>query len=73
MICNLGWQKRLYSIEQTQFVEMQEFIRRKALYSMALTEVELQLRQIETDAVRIRILHRQQSAVSIRNNSGHRQ
>lgn len=52
---------------------MQEFIRRKGLYSMALTEVELPLRQIEADTVRIRILHRQHSAVSIHNNSGHRE
>lgn len=73
MICNLGWQKRLFSIEEMQFLEMQEFIRRKALYSTALTEVELPLRKIEADAVRIRILHRQHSAVSIHNNSGHRQ
>lgn len=73
MICNLGWQKKLYAIEETQFVEMQEFIRRKSLYASALTEVELPLRQIEADAVRIRILHRQHAMVSIRNNSGHGQ
>lgn len=73
MICNLGWQKRLFSIEEMQFLEMQELIRRKTLYSTALTEVELPLRQIEADAERIRILHHQHSAVSIHNNSGHRQ
>lgn len=52
---------------------MQEFIRRKSLYATALSEVELPLRQIEADAVRIRILHHQHAAVSIRNNSGHGQ
>lgn len=52
---------------------MQEFIRRKSLYATALSEVELPLRQIEADAVRIRILHGQHAEVSIRNNSGHGQ
>ncbi|KAL6090561.1 hypothetical protein STEG23_024347, partial [Scotinomys teguina] len=61
MAAGVAIQKRLYSIEETQFLEMQEFIRRKALYALALTEVELPLRKIEADAVRIRLLHRRHS------------
>ncbi|NP_081892.2 coiled-coil domain-containing protein 178 [Mus musculus] len=54
-------QKRLYAIEETQFIEMQEFIRRQVLYNMALLEVEEQLKELEAEAVRIRYLHRQHS------------
>ncbi|GAB1301486.1 Coiled-coil domain-containing protein 178 [Apodemus speciosus] len=50
-------QKRLYSIEEAQFVEMQEFIRRKALYNLALLEVEEPLKELEAEAVKIRMLH----------------
>lgn len=63
MTIGMEMQKRLFSIEEMQFLEMQELIRRKTLYSTALTEVELPLRQIEADAERIRILHRQHSAM----------
>ncbi|XP_028630723.1 coiled-coil domain-containing protein 178 [Grammomys surdaster] len=52
-------QKRLYAIEESQFVEMQEFLRRKALYHMALLEVEEPLQELEEEAVRIRYLHKQ--------------
>ena len=69
VVCNLGWQKRLYAIEETQFIEMQEFIRRQVLYNMALLEVEEQLKELEAEAVRIRYLHRQHSKVSFYSNS----
>ncbi|KAL1773448.1 hypothetical protein HispidOSU_004375 [Sigmodon hispidus] len=59
MAAGIEIQKRLYFIEESQFLEMQEFLRRKALYTLALTEIELPLRKIEADAVRIRLLHRQ--------------
>ncbi|XP_042120041.1 coiled-coil domain-containing protein 178 [Peromyscus maniculatus bairdii] len=61
MAAGVAIQKRLYTIEETQFMEMQEFLRRKALYTLALTEVELPLRKIEADAVKIRLIHRQHS------------
>ncbi|XP_051019929.1 coiled-coil domain-containing protein 178 [Acomys russatus] len=61
MTAGVEIQKRLYIVEETQFVEMQEFLRRKALYNLALSEVQFPLRQIEADAVRIRLLHRQHS------------
>lgn len=64
MVCNLGWQKRLFSIEEAQFAEMQEFIRRKALYNLALLEVEEPLKELEAEAVKIRYIHRQHSNVS---------
>ncbi|XP_021070176.1 coiled-coil domain-containing protein 178 [Mus pahari] len=54
-------QRRLYSIEESQFIEMQEFLRRQALYNMALLEVEEPLKRLEAEAVRIRYLHRQHS------------
>ncbi|XP_075827250.1 coiled-coil domain-containing protein 178 [Microtus pennsylvanicus] len=63
MTTGMEIQKILFSIEEMQYLEMQEYIRRKALYSTALTEVQLSLRQIEADVVRIRILHRQHSAM----------
>ncbi|XP_031220934.1 coiled-coil domain-containing protein 178 isoform X2 [Mastomys coucha] len=56
-------QKRLYSMEESQFIEMQEYIRRKALYSMALLEVEEPLKKIEDEAMKIRQLHRQHSNI----------
>ncbi|CAO2593429.1 Coiled-coil domain-containing protein 178 [Lemmus lemmus] len=56
-------QRKLYSVEEAQYVEMQEFLKKKSLYKTALTEVELPLRQIEADAVRIRILHRRHLAM----------
>ncbi|XP_051058013.1 coiled-coil domain-containing protein 178 [Phodopus roborovskii] len=61
MAVGIEIQKRLYSIEETQFQEMQEYMRRKALYILALTEIEMPLRQIEADAVRIRVLHQEHS------------
>ncbi|XP_040613830.1 coiled-coil domain-containing protein 178 [Mesocricetus auratus] len=61
MAAGLEIQKKLYSIEETQLVEMQEYTRRKALYALALAEVEMPLREIEADAVRIRYFHRQHS------------
>ncbi|XP_052011617.1 coiled-coil domain-containing protein 178 [Apodemus sylvaticus] len=54
-------QKRLFSIEEAQFAEMQEFIRRKALYNLALLEVEEPLKELEAEAVKIRYIHRQHS------------
>ncbi|XP_008827083.1 coiled-coil domain-containing protein 178 [Nannospalax galili] len=61
MAAGIEIQKRLYSIEDSQFTEMQNFLRRKALFTLALLEIELPLRQIEADAMRIKILHREHS------------
>lgn len=72
MICYLDRQKNLYNIEENHYVEMQEYMRRKALYSLALSEAESTLHHIEEDAVGVRLVHRQHSTVSIYNNSLHK-
>ncbi|XP_060234591.1 coiled-coil domain-containing protein 178 [Meriones unguiculatus] len=54
-------QKKLFSTEEFQFNEVQEFLRRKALYMLALSEVELPLRDIETELVRLKDVHRHHS------------
>ncbi|EDL76111.1 similar to Myosin heavy chain A (MHC A) (predicted), partial [Rattus norvegicus] len=52
-------QKRLYSVEESQFAEMQEYIRRKVLYNAALLEVQEPLKEFEREAERIRNIHRE--------------
>ncbi|XP_035294635.1 coiled-coil domain-containing protein 178 isoform X2 [Cricetulus griseus] len=55
--------KNLYNIEENHYVEMQEYMRRKALYSLALSEAESTLHHIEEDAVGVRLVHRQHSTM----------
>ncbi|XP_032741991.1 coiled-coil domain-containing protein 178 [Rattus rattus] len=54
-------QKRLYSVEESQFAEMQEYIRRKVLYNAALLEIQEPLKEFEKEAERIRNIHKEHS------------
>ncbi|XP_066102336.1 coiled-coil domain-containing protein 178 [Saccopteryx bilineata] len=59
----MGIQKKLYSIQEEQALEMQELIRRKALYTLILAEIQLPLLEIEQEAVRIQTVHGEQSDI----------
>ncbi|XP_055481686.1 coiled-coil domain-containing protein 178 [Psammomys obesus] len=54
-------QKELFSTEEYQFNEVQEFLKKKALYILALSEVEIPLRDIETELVRLKDVHQHHS------------
>nr|XP_044990689.1 coiled-coil domain-containing protein 178 [Jaculus jaculus] len=52
-------QKRLYSIQESQFLERQDLVRMKALYALVLSEIELPLQKLEEDAMRLRATHQE--------------
>ncbi|KAM8780263.1 coiled-coil domain-containing protein 178 [Rhynchonycteris naso] len=57
----VGIQKKLYSIQEEQALETQELIRRKALYTLILSEIQMPLVEMEQEAVRIQTIHEEQS------------
>ncbi|XP_062933570.1 coiled-coil domain-containing protein 178 [Cynocephalus volans] len=54
-------QKRRYSIQEAQIIERQELVKKKAIYALALAEIEEPLLQLEGDAVRIRTIYKEHS------------
>ncbi|XP_004479073.2 coiled-coil domain-containing protein 178 [Dasypus novemcinctus] len=50
-------QKRLYAIQEKQAQERQELAEKKAIYTLALSEIETPMLQLEEDAIRIRTAH----------------
>uniref|UniRef100_A0A2K6F4D6 Coiled-coil domain containing 178 n=1 Tax=Propithecus coquereli TaxID=379532 RepID=A0A2K6F4D6_PROCO len=54
-------QKKLYSIHEAQLLERQELMKQKAIYALALAELEAPLLQLEEEAARIRNIHQEQS------------
>ncbi|KAM5221999.1 coiled-coil domain-containing protein 178 [Ctenodactylus gundi] len=55
------FKRRLYSIQESQLYERQNLIRKKALYTFALAEIEGPLLQLEHEAIKIRTAHQEQS------------
>ncbi|XP_053427317.1 coiled-coil domain-containing protein 178 [Nycticebus coucang] len=54
-------QKRLYSLQETQLQERHELMKKKAIYTLALAEIEPPLLDLEAEAERIRALHKRHS------------
>ncbi|XP_005372816.1 PREDICTED: coiled-coil domain-containing protein 178 isoform X2 [Chinchilla lanigera] len=54
-------QKRLYSVQETQSLERQNLMKRKAIYALTLAEILEPLQQLEEDAVRIQAMHKEQA------------
>ncbi|XP_076991797.1 coiled-coil domain-containing protein 178 isoform X7 [Tamandua tetradactyla] len=52
-------QKKLYNFQELQMQERQELAEKKAVYTLALSEMEAPLLQLEEDAVRIRMTHQE--------------
>ncbi|KAM4841145.1 coiled-coil domain-containing protein 178 [Thomomys bottae] len=53
-------QKRLFSIEESLYLERKKLVHKKILFTVALDEVETPLMDLEGEAVRIRVIHREQ-------------
>uniref|UniRef100_A0A671G6K9 Coiled-coil domain containing 178 n=1 Tax=Rhinolophus ferrumequinum TaxID=59479 RepID=A0A671G6K9_RHIFE len=54
-------QKRLYSLQEDQELVKEEFLNKKAMYSLILAEIEAPMLQMEEDAVRMKTLHQEHS------------
>ncbi|XP_023365936.1 coiled-coil domain-containing protein 178 [Otolemur garnettii] len=54
-------QKRLYSLQETHLQERHELMKKKAIYTLALAEIEPPLQRLEADAERIRSMHKRHS------------
>uniref|UniRef100_A0A8C8WSI5 Coiled-coil domain containing 178 n=1 Tax=Panthera leo TaxID=9689 RepID=A0A8C8WSI5_PANLE len=52
-------QKKLYSIQEEQILERQDFMEKKAMYTLALAELETPLLELEEDAAKIRTAHKE--------------
>ncbi|XP_057554187.1 coiled-coil domain-containing protein 178 [Hippopotamus amphibius kiboko] len=52
-------QKRLFSLQEEQALEKQELVRKKAVYALALAEMETPLLKLEEEAVKIRTCHKE--------------
>ncbi|KAB0378714.1 hypothetical protein FD755_010292 [Muntiacus reevesi] len=53
------FKKKLFSLQEEQTLEKQELLRKKAIYSLALGEMEKPLLQLEEEAERIKTYHRE--------------
>ncbi|XP_048219222.1 coiled-coil domain-containing protein 178 [Perognathus longimembris pacificus] len=53
-------QKRLFAIEENHLIERQNLVRKKVLFTIALDEVEEPLTELEGEAIKIRVIHREQ-------------
>ncbi|XP_045383660.1 coiled-coil domain-containing protein 178 [Lemur catta] len=54
-------QKNLYSIHEAQLLERQELVKQKAIYDLAMAEIEAPMRQLEEEGARIGRIHQEQS------------
>uniref|UniRef100_A0A8C0I3E6 Coiled-coil domain containing 178 n=1 Tax=Balaenoptera musculus TaxID=9771 RepID=A0A8C0I3E6_BALMU len=52
-------QKRLLSLQEEQALEKQDLMRKKAIYALALAEMEIPLLKLEEEAVKIRTCHKE--------------
>lgn len=62
---NLCWQKKLFSLQEEQTLEKQDLMRKKAIYSLALAEMEKPLLKLEEEAEKIKTCHQEHADVSI--------
>ncbi|ELK05669.1 hypothetical protein PAL_GLEAN10023121, partial [Pteropus alecto] len=56
-------QKRLYSVQEELTLEKQDLLKKKAIYSQILAEIEAPLLQMEEDAERMKTVHEEHSDV----------
>ncbi|XP_072805151.1 coiled-coil domain-containing protein 178 [Vicugna pacos] len=56
-------QKRLFSLQEEQALEREELTRKKAIYNLALAEMEIPLLKLEEDAMKIRAVYKEQSEI----------
>lgn len=52
-------QKKLYSIQEDQINEKQQLLKKKAVYALTLAELDKPMRQLEEDAEKLRIIHKE--------------
>ncbi|XP_047382179.1 coiled-coil domain-containing protein 178 [Sciurus carolinensis] len=53
-------QKKIYSVQDDQMNEKKELLRQKAVYALALQEIQEPLLRLESDAVHLETLHQEQ-------------
>ena len=57
--------KKLFCLQDEQTLEKQDLLRKKAIYSLALAEMEKPLLKLEEEAEKIKTCHQEHADVSI--------
>lgn len=55
----------MFSIQESQLLERQDLLQKKAIYNLTIAGMEEPLSQMEEEAERIRAIHQDQTNVSI--------